>query len=143
MTDPIIHVAGNTVPLTALAFGAIEAIAQPVSAAHPLPTTSALPPSTAAPLTGAASASTIIGPFVPELGRPVWILLDGVWSGTVQLRRSTDGGATHAALTAAGGSWARFTANACEAPVVETEAGASYLVDIALLSGTVRYRVSQ
>lgn len=143
MSDPIIHVPASTVPLSALAFGAIGEAAQPVTPAHPLPTLCAMPASTAEPLAGDASASGIVGPFVPEPGRPIWIRLEGSWSGVVQLRRSTDGGTTHAALTAAGGAWGRFTANACEAPVVETEAGVSYVLDVALLSGTLRYRVSQ
>lgn len=94
-------------------------------------------------LTGSASASETVGPFHPVPGRPVILVLSGDWSGTVQLERSVDDGATRHPLTVAGSPWARFNGNACEAVWSESEAGVSLYLDASLESGTLEYRIAQ
>lgn len=95
------------------------------------------------PLEGEANASTVVGPFVALAGRPVWIALSGVWSGSVTVQRSTDDGDTKHNLTAGGEAWGAFTGNACEPVTDESEDGATYFLNIVITSGTVAYRVSQ
>lgn len=105
--------------------------------------TISLAPASSTPLTGNASASGPVGPFTPEIGRPIWIALSGTWTGSVQAMRSTDGGTTKLPLTAGGEAWGLFTGNACEQVTEETEDGATYYLDIVIDSGTLTYRVSQ
>lgn len=112
-----------------------------VSDTAPLPVATAAPPP--APLVGLSSASEVVGPFSPTVGRVILVTLDGEWDGTVRLLRSTDGGITKLPLRAGGASWAEFTRPGCEQAWTVTEAGATFYLDIALTSGTVAYRVSQ
>ena len=115
-----------------------------VDALHPLPVTMQNPaPATSTPLTGTANASTTVGPFTPQLARAIWISLSGTWTGTVQVLRSTDGGATKLPLTVAGASWGSFTANCNEPVAEESDAAATYYLSITLASGSVTYRVAQ
>ena len=113
-----------------------------VDSATPLPVaiTTGTPP---APLTGTAAANLTAGPFAPLAGAPVTLRLAGTWSGSVQLSRSTDAGATRNPVTAGGLEWARFTGNACEQVWQESEAGALLYLDIVIASGSLSYRVSQ
>lgn len=101
------------------------------------------PPPTAAPLSGSASTNQIAGPFEPGPGAPVILQLGGIWTGTVQVVRSVDGGLTRHPLTVGGLPWARFTANVCEPVWEEAENGAELYLDIAVDSGSLTYRVSQ
>ena len=73
----------------------------------------------------------------------VMLELTGSWTGTVQLQRSSDGGATRQDVTMGGGQWGNYAANACEPVWDESELGAQLYLDIALDSGTLNYRVSQ
>lgn len=138
-----VEVPAGFVPQYAVAFGAVDAPAVAVHEANPLPVRSVMRPGAVAALTGSLSASGTVGPFVPELGRAIRVTLSGVWSGTVDVRRSTDGGATLLPLTVAGESWGRFTGNANEAVAEEHEAGASYHLVVTLTGGTLTYRVAQ
>jgi hypothetical protein len=95
------------------------------------------------PLEGESTTSTIVGPFLPVSGRPVVLTLSGVWEGSVQLARSSDGGTTRHPVTVAGLAWGNYTANACEAVWEEQEAGAGLYLEITLTSGTVTYRLAQ
>lgn len=113
-----------------------------VSQNSPLPTASTRRPAPAA-LSGETALSMLAGPFRPAFDRPVHLLLDGEWSGEVIMRRSTDGGVTHHALTAGGLPWGRYSANANEVVWQEGEDGAALYLDIALTSGIIAYRVSQ
>ena len=131
------------VPQHALAFGAADGPAVGVDAAHPLPIAAVRLPAAAAPLAGSTAASTTVGPFVPELDRPIWVTLAGDWRGSVSLLRSIDGGATRLPLTVAGQSWAIFAANAQEAIGEESAASASYWLAASISSGTLTYRVAQ
>jgi hypothetical protein len=130
-------------PLQAVTFGSLGGAAVPVDAAHPLPVSTRPVAAQSTPLAGSAGASGLIGPFLPELGRPVWLSLSGSWSGTVTVRRSVDGGATTQPLTLGGAAWASFTANANEPVAEEHEAAATYYLDVQIGSGTLAYRVSQ
>ncbi|ONF96436.1 hypothetical protein [Sphingomonas jeddahensis] len=138
-----VEVPAGFVPQYAIAFGAVDGPATAVHAGNPLPVRAARQPAAAPPLAGSLTASGMAGPFVPELDRPIWVTLSGDWSGTVELLRSTDGGATAVPLTAGGAPWARFTANANEAVADESEAGATYHLSATLLGGTLTYRVAQ
>ena len=113
-----------------------------VDSSTPLPVaiSTGTPP---APLTGTTSASVVAGPFAPIAGAPIVLRLAGTWSGTVQLSRSTDAGATRYPVTAGGLEWARFTANACEQVWLESELGTQLYLDIVVASGSLNYRVSQ
>ena len=114
-----------------------------VGADAPLPTTPVLTAAYAVPVAGTLSASAIVGPFMPQLGRTIWLTLAGSWTGTARLLRSTDGGATRLPLTIAGQSWASFTGNANEPVGEESVAGASYWLEAMLASGMLDYRVQQ
>lgn len=133
----------NFVPQYALAFGAPGSTAIPVDAAHPLPIYSMLAPASVTPIEGTAAAPLMAGPFVPVLGRTIWLTLSGTWAGSVQLLRSIDGGAIKQPLTVGGTAWAQFEANCNEAVAEESEAGASYYLQLTPASGTISYRVSQ
>lgn len=131
------------VPFTALAVSAGEAGSVAVGPGVPLPVAAAFGPAASSPLSGSASASTVAGPFLPELGRPIWLTLSGAWSGTVQVKRSVDGGATLHPVTAGGEAWGTFAGNACEPVALESSADAAYYLDIALISGSLDYEVAQ
>jgi hypothetical protein len=128
----------------AIAFGAQDGTAISVDAANPLPTPAAVAASGVAPLAGSTAASGSFGPFVPALGRTLWVTLSGSWSGAVQLLRSTDGGTTRLPLTYPDGSpRASFAGNVNLAVGEETVAGASYYLAVTLTAGTLSYRVEQ
>ena len=117
-----------------------------ISADNPLPVASASGPTVTPPppaLEGETSQSLLAGPFDPAPGRPIYLQLDGQWTGTVRLSRSVDGGASRHPLTLAGAEWGVFVGNACEPVWEEYEAGAALYLDISLDSGLLAYRVSQ
>lgn len=114
-----------------------------VSAAEPLPVTLSRSSDPVTPLEGSTAASLVVGPFAPAPDLPLHLELQGNWTGTVTLQRSIDNGATRTGLTAGGMAWARFTANANEPVWQESEAGATFYLDIVLGSGTLGYRISQ
>jgi len=105
----------------------------PVSVAAPAP----------APVAGQSSVPELVGPFNATAGRVVSVTLGGAWEGTVRLLRSTDGGTTKVPLRVGGIDWGEYTSPGCEQAWVESEDGASFYLDIALVSGSVAYRVSQ
>ena len=113
-----------------------------VGDAKPLPV-SLGPTSAPESLSGATSVSTLVGPYAPVAGQPVILQLSGEWTGTVELLRSVDGGATRVPVTMVGQAWGVFTANACEPVWSEHEAGAELYLQIGLTQGTLSYRVSQ
>ncbi|MCB5425822.1 hypothetical protein H0274_11170 [Altererythrobacter sp. CC-YST694] len=130
------------IPFTALAWPSGEDSVA-VGPDTPLPVTAAFGAAVSTPLAGTASSSMIVGPFTPDLGRPIWLTLSGSWSGRVQVKRSVDGGTTKLALTAAGINWGKFTTNACEPVAEESQQGATYYLDVVLASGSLDYEVAQ
>jgi hypothetical protein len=87
----------------------------------------------------------LIGPFTPQLGREIWVTLSGAGSsGTAQLLRSTDGGATKLGLTVAGQPWGSFpfagitdlAPAANEIVTAETDASATYYLALTVTQGT-------
>ncbi len=134
-----------TVPLAVAVAGTVAisnaTLAVNVSNAAPLAVSVAA--TTTAALAGAASASGVVGPFTPVLGRAAILALAGGWAGTVKVTRSTDGGATRLPLTVAGSAWAQFSGNACEPVWEESDATARLYLDLTLTSGTLNYRLSQ
>lgn len=144
MTSPKLTSApAGYVPEMALCHVDADGAALVAGVRAPLPVVTAPVAATSTPLEGTASASTLAGPFFPQLGRQIWLTLSGTWAGSVTVQRSTDAGATRLPLTVAGQPWARFTANTQEPVAEETVASASYYLDIALTSGTLAYKVQQ
>lgn len=127
----------------AVSFADTTGAAAVTSAANPLPVSTTILAATSAALTGSASASGSFGPFVPQLGRAIWLTLWGSWTGTVAVQRSIDGGTTKLPITVGGQPWASFTANAQETIGEETASAATYWLAVTLASGTLNYRVSQ
>lgn len=113
-----------------------------VSPANPLPVYAA---ASAAPvaLAGSTATSALLGPFRPQLGRPVMLALTGTWGGTVKILRSTDNGASRLALTALGQPYGSYTGNLCEPVWEEGEAGVALYLDVTLSSGSLTYRMGQ
>jgi hypothetical protein len=110
-------------------------------------------PATSAPLTAIISdtAAHTLGPFAPQLARQIWLTLNATVaaSGSAQLLRSTDGGATKLAPTANGAPLAQLEFTDALGVIVnepvlpETDAAATYFVTITLTAGTVTVRVAQ
>lgn len=94
-------------------------------------------------VSGTAAASTVAGPFTPNLGRPIWLTVSGTWSGNATLLRSTDGGTTQLPITIAGQPWGSFVANVNEIITTETDAAATYYLSLVVNSGSLVYRVAQ
>lgn len=140
-------------PLHAAAFADGAAKAVTVSQASPLPVVAAQAfAATSTPLVGAVSdaAAHVFGPFAPQLAREIWATLVGQGaSGSAQLLRSTDGGATMAGLTAGGVAWAGWSFSAVSGSIVneqvanESDAAASYYLAVTLSAGSLTYRIAQ
>lgn len=126
----------------AVAFADVDGSALLVSANNPLPITATAAAQTT-PLAGTASATGEAGPYAPAIDRPVILSLQGTWTGTVKVMRSTDGGTSKLPLTVAGMTWGQFSANCCEAIWEESESAARLYLDITLSSGSVTYRLAQ
>lgn len=151
MSDPIpLHTPAGYAPTFALGLDDGTGHLSLVSAMRPLPVTAidgsvASAPAMPAPepLEGETSASTIVGPFEPALGRAIYCTLAGEWTGTVKLLRSTDDGARKHGVTLAGAEWAVFSANVCEPVWEETEEAATLWLECTIAQGMLAYRVSQ
>lgn len=113
-----------------------------VGADSPLATVASVRPAPAA-LEGSVSDTTLAGPFAPSALAPVYLTLSGEWEGSVRVLRSADGGSTLHPLTMGGADWGRFSANACEPVWVDSEVGAALYLELAPVSGTIAYRLSQ
>jgi hypothetical protein len=152
MPDQPISLPAGYAPAFAIGYAAQDGQLAVVDDTKPLPvsfaTSQPIPVVTSggpapAPLAGQTAITTTAGPFAPASGRPVFVTLSGTWEGSVQVERSTNGGATRHPLTVAGLPWGGFTANACEPVWVENEAGVELYLAIEIASGTLDYRVSQ
>lgn len=141
--DPPVAMPAGYLTGQAIAYTSPTDRAVMVSLATPLPVVSTPALASSTPLAGATNASAVFGPFTPQLGRQIWLCLSGTWTGSAQLLRSTDSGVTRLPLTAAGQPYASYTANANEAVVEESCAGATYYLAVTLSSGTLTYRVAQ
>ncbi|HEX7857246.1 MAG TPA: hypothetical protein VF503_26490 [Sphingobium sp.] len=140
----LIDAPAEFVPIQSIAYAEGDGTATNVGLARPLPVAATLVASNAAPLFGAISASAVLGPFAPQLGRPLWATLSGSWSGSVQLLRSTDGGATKLPLTYGDGTVkAVWAGNANAAVTEETVATATYWLAATIATGTLNYRLEQ
>lgn len=138
---PITTPAGYA-PAFAIGFSDQSGTLSVVQSDKPLPVSLSADAS-AAPLEGQTATNTLAGPFMPVSGRPVVVTLTGIWEGSVQVERSVDGGITRHKLTAAGYSWGHYSANACEPVWSEEEGGVELYLDIAIISGTLDYRLAQ
>ena len=150
MSDPIpLQTPAGFAPAVAIGLDDGTGHLSLITPMRPLPVT-AIDAATAAnampkpdPLEGETATATLLGPFEPALGQPVYVTLSGEWTGTVRLLRSTDDGATTHGLTLAGAAWAVFSGNACEPVWQETEDAATLWLDCEITAGTLAYRVSQ
>ena len=135
------------VPPHAVAFANADGSAALVSGNRPLPVAMSGGVSVALPVTAAVVGTTTItkvaGPYIPVQGRSVMMTLSGTWSGSVQIMRSTDGGATLVPLTMGGGSWGVYSGNCCEPVWDESEAAASLWLQITVTAGSLTYRIAQ
>lgn len=138
----LVEAPAGYIPAVAVSFGGQDAAAQAVDADHPLPVQPAYRAAVASPLVGVSAGTDLVGPFQPDLGRPIWLTLSAGWSGSVTVMRSVDGGATRRAVTLAGTAIA-FTGSMQEAIGEESVAGASWWLAIAATSGAVGYEVRQ
>lgn len=83
-------------------------------------------------------------PFVPQLGRDMYLTLAGSWTGTVQVQRSTNGGTTWNNITVAGGQvWGRYTAPCDEVVETPTDGASTYRLLFTISTGTLSYRLAQ
>lgn len=119
----------------AIGFGAVVSAMTPVTAATRLPVDTAA-------LSSTQAGTAVTGPFMPELGRAIVLALSGDWAGSVQMLRSTDGGATQLPLTLGGSAWAAYTGNVSKPVWEENDAPATFYLSIAVTSGTLSYQVS-
>jgi len=145
VNDIPISYPGRYAPGVALNFADPTGAARQVSGSSPLPVTVTAGGSGPgpAPLAGATSTAITAGPFEPATGRPLILTLAGIWTGSVQLLRSVDGGASRLPLSLAGSPWGVFAANACEPVWEETEDAASFYLQVEPASGSVEYRLAQ
>ena len=141
MSSPSISVPAGFAPAYAAGYADAGGQLAVVSHASPLPVVTSAPPP--APLSGHTATSAVAGPFNATVGRAIVVSLDGEWTGTVRLLRSTDRGATRLPLRVAGGPWGEYSTSGCEQAWSETEEGVSFYVDISLNSGALAYGVSQ
>jgi len=141
MTTTPIQTPAGFVPTFAAAFADANGNARLIGASAPLPTCDV--PMATTPLSGSTTASGVVGPFSPVIGRPVLLALSGNWTGIVTVMRSTDGGGSKLPLTLGGAPWAVFSVNCCEAVWDESEAAAQLYLNIVLTSGTLTYRIAQ
>jgi len=144
MSTPLVEAPGNFTPQVALAFGSLNEAATPIGPANPLPTHARLGAADSSPIAGSTSVSTLLGPFAPELGRLIWVTLSGTWTGSVQLLRSVDGGATRLPVTYGDGTVKGiYSGNVNAAVAEETVDGTIWYLDATLGSGTLNYRLEQ
>ncbi|KUR80746.1 hypothetical protein [Novosphingobium sp. FSW06-99] len=105
--------------------------------------------------TGAGTSETpwILGPFEPQLSRPIHLVLNAIGaSGTAQVLRSTDGGTTMLPITSGGaiagdyafGLGAPQTGIVVNEPIrTETDAAATFYLAVTLTAGTLTVRKAQ
>ncbi|HEX2594818.1 MAG TPA: hypothetical protein VHL34_25170 [Rhizomicrobium sp.] len=97
---------------------------------------------TATPVTG----TTMLGPFNPQLGRDLRIIIKGTgWAGTITVGTSTKAEAcsTLNALTVAGQPWGSYTGNANEVVDTPTLDNIVYCVQAVIASGSPSITVRQ
>ncbi|MFZ5746855.1 MAG: hypothetical protein ACOY45_04260 [Pseudomonadota bacterium] len=133
---------GRVVPLSALSFASGEGDAVAVGAGAPLPVRAVPGPSTSTPLAGTMDQSGQSTYFAPELERPIWLHLQGAWSGRVTLLRAADVNDEPQPVTI-GGVGMEWTMPIQEAVAVESAAGAVYCLEFTHFDGELSYRVSQ
>lgn len=144
MAKPPVSTPAGFAPTFAIGYSDAEAKLTTVTLADPLPVTMTTAASPAPPaLSGQTAAPLVAGPYNAAPGLPVTVALSGTWTGSVQLLRSIDGGATRLPLRIGGSAWGTFDEPGVEQVWIDNETGVSFYLDIAPISGTVSYRVSQ
>ncbi|WP_298690155.1 hypothetical protein [uncultured Sphingomonas sp.] len=94
-----------------------------------------------------ASGAAVVGPFAPQLGRDIRVVLKGTWAGGFVVGTSTSANACAAGtinpLTVAGQPWGNFSANANEVVDTPTLAGIVYCATATVTSGSLSYSLRQ
>lgn len=143
---PIVHAPAGYVPAVGLMFGAADGQANAVAPDNPLPVSmmAAQGAATSTPLAGRSGASGVVGPFAPQLGRPIWLTLSGDWTGSIRLLRASRAGAERLALTDGDGApRTPWKTNLLSPVAEESVAGAQWFLDCTLTAGTLNYRMEQ
>ena len=136
--------AANITPLAPLPDGAATAALQNTIIAALAKLAAPFGAAASAPADGTATGVPAAMPsFAPDPGRPVHLRLSGVWTGTVKVLSSRDGGASKMPLTLAGDAWGVFTGNCNEDVETPWETGVTYYLDISVTSGTLYYHLGQ
>lgn len=143
MPNPPISVPAGFAPAFALGYSDAQSNLTMVTATAPLPVSVSNAATAPAPLTGQTATAAVVGPFNAVAGLPVIVALSGTWTGTVQVLRSTDGGATRLPLRIGGSSWGTYHESGVEQAWIDNENGVSFYLDITPATGSVTYRVSQ
>ena len=103
-----------------------------------------VPAATSTALVGSTSVDAASAHFTPQLGRDMYLTLTGTWTGSVQVQRSTDNGASWNNITIGGGQvWGRYTGNCDEVVDTPTDGSAIYRLNIDITTGSVAYRLGQ
>jgi len=103
-----------------------------------------VPAATSTPVSGSVTADGNSTAFTPQLGRDMFLTLSGTWTGSVQVQRSTDAGATWNDITIGGGTtWGHYTANCDEVVATPTDSAGTYRLALTVASGTIVYRLAQ
>lgn len=133
----------SAVGAVVIATGEPGSTATTVSPSNPLPTVEGpLTPATSTALVGTVTTgTTVIGPFTPQLGRAIRVILRGTWAGTFTVSTSVDGCTTVNPLTIGGSTWGSFTGNANEVVDIPTLAGVVYCATATISSGSLTYGV--
>ena len=110
-------------------------------------------PATSTPISTTINDTTahMIGPFVPQLAREIWLTLNATVAatGTAQLLRSTDNGVTRLPITRGGAVTGEYAFGGLtglvvnEPVVVETSAAATYYLTVTLSAGTLTVLIEQ
>ncbi len=130
------------VPSFALGYSDSDSNLSLVSEAKPLPIKMLrVTPTTS--LNGQTATNMRAGPLAAEVDLPIIVTLAGEWTGSAQLLRSADNGATTVPLLVGGSPWGILSRNGCEQVWVESEAGTSFYLDIRITSGQLSYEVAQ
>ena len=110
-----------------------------------------LPATAVAALTGTVNATTLVGPFTPELIRNIYLQVacPTAATGSVTLLRSADGGVTKYQMTVMGQLLYNWNLSATTGVVVNEEVDCpnsnllTYYLQITLTAGSVSYNIYQ
>jgi hypothetical protein len=107
------------------------------------PLSSSASPATSTPVTGSTTSSTTLGPFTPQLGRDLGVIITCTGTCTGQLLSSADGGVTKLPLTIGGAVWASYTGAVNEDAWTPTITGQTFYLALTATGGTTTGTMTQ